>query len=95
MYSLSWMMGMPITAYTTIESKAPNMQTSLSPLCRFCEEENETFQHLLNECPCFVSYRRDTLLNKPVINTLDWNAKTLLQLPYIHIYMGLRMRTCK
>ena len=22
-------------------------------LCRFCEEENETYDHLINECPCF------------------------------------------
>ena len=25
----------------------------VSELCRFCEEEPETFDHLLNECPCF------------------------------------------
>ena len=58
-------------------------QLDVSPLCRFCEEEDETFAHFLNECPCFISYRRDILLNKPVINTLDWNPKTLLQLSYI------------
>ena len=22
-------------------------------LCRFCEEEGEIFDHLINECPCF------------------------------------------
>ena len=27
-------------------------------LCRFCEEEDETFAHLLNECPCFNTYSR-------------------------------------
>ena len=26
----------------------------ISPMCRFCEEEDETFEHLLNECPCFI-----------------------------------------
>ena len=40
----------------------------VSPLCRFCEEEDETFAHLLNACPCFNSYRRDMLHNRPVIN---------------------------
>ena len=25
----------------------------VSPMCRFCEEEDESFEHLLNECPCF------------------------------------------
>ena len=55
----------------------------VSPLCRFCEEEDETFAHLLNECPSFNSYRRDILYNKPVINTIKWKPKTLLDFSYI------------
>ena len=55
----------------------------ISPMCRFCEEEDETFEHLLNECPCFISYRRDISMNKPIINSLDWKPKTLLELSYI------------
>ena len=55
----------------------------VSELCRFCEEEDETFEHLLNECPCFITYGRDILLNKPIIKTLDWKAKTLLNFSYI------------
>ena len=56
---------------------------NISPLCRFCEEEVETFAHLLNECPCFLSYRRDILLNKPIINTLTWSHHQLLTFSYI------------
>ena len=48
---------------------------NISPLCRFCEEEDEIFAHLLNECPCFLTYRRDILLNKPIINTLSWTPQ--------------------
>ena len=33
----------------------------VSELCRFCKEEDKTFEHLINECPCFNSYRRDVL----------------------------------
>ena len=33
----------------------------VSELCRFCEEEEETFEHLINECPCFITYRRNIL----------------------------------
>ena len=40
---------------------------NVSPLCRFCEEEDETFAHLLNECPCFISYLKDILHNVPII----------------------------
>ena len=55
----------------------------ISELCRFCEEEDETFEHLLNECPCFNSYRRDILGGKPIIRTLDWKAQTLIEFSYI------------
>ena len=55
----------------------------ISDLCRFCEEEEETFEHLLNECPCFISYRRDILQGKLIVKTLDWKAKTLLEFSYI------------
>ena len=48
--------------------------------CRFCEEEEETFAHLLNECPCFNTFRRDLLKNKPAINTLKWKATTLIKI---------------
>ena len=40
-----------------IQSKMKN----ISPNCRFCEEEDETFPHLLNECPCFQELRCDLL----------------------------------
>ena len=29
----------------------------ISPECRFCEEEDETFPHILNECPVFRQRR--------------------------------------
>ena len=41
----------------------------ISEMCRFCEEEDKTFEHLLTECPCFISFRRDILKNVPVIKT--------------------------
>ena len=36
-------------------------------LCRFCEEEEETFDHIINECPCFYLDRCDLLQNQPII----------------------------
>ena len=38
-----------------------------------------TFAHLLNECPCFISHRRDILHNKSIINSIKWKAKILLR----------------
>ena len=51
---------------------------AISELCRFCEEEDETFAHLLNECPCFISVRRDILKNISIINTIKWKQKILI-----------------
>ena len=53
-------------------------------MCRFCEEEDETFEHLLNECPFLEMDRRDILKDKPVIKTVKWKAKTLLKFSYIN-----------
>ena len=55
----------------------------VSELCRFCEEEEETFEHLLNECPCFIEDRRDLLFNAPIENTLDLKPNVLLKFSYI------------
>ena len=57
----------------------------VSELCRFCEEEDETFEHLLNECPCFLIDRRDILFNNPIIKTLDWKPSTLLKFANIPV----------
>ena len=52
-------------------------------LCRFCEEEDETFKHLLNEWPCFYTFRQDILQGKRIVKTLKWRAATLIKFSYI------------
>ena len=39
--------------------------------CRFCEEE-DTFIHLLDECPVFYTMRQELLHGEPIINTTGW-----------------------
>ena len=50
-------------------------------LCRFCEEEEEeeTFDHIINDCPCFYLDRCDLLQNQPIVNSLEWDPETLLK----------------
>ena len=55
----------------------------ISKLCRSCEEVEGTFTHLINECPCFNTCRRDILMNIHIINSIKWKAKTLLNFSYI------------
>ena len=47
--------------------------------CRFCEEDEETFIHLLNECPVFNTMRQELLQDEPIINTIEWKPKTILK----------------
>ena len=46
-------------------------------LCRFCEEEEETFDPLVNTCPCFHLGRVDLFQNQPIEKTQNWEHKTL------------------
>ena len=49
-----------------------------SPTCRFCEEEDETFYHLLTECPSFEETRSSILLaHNTTID--DWTIKQILK----------------
>ena len=50
----------------------------ISPLCRFCLEENETFIHLVNDCPRFINDRRDKLLNALISNDHMWSVQSLI-----------------
>ena len=52
---------------------------NLSELCRLCEEEEETFIHLLNECPVFYKHRFDLLNGLQIVGTLDWKPQTLIK----------------
>ena len=49
----------------------------VSTLCRFCEEEDETFDHLIFECPCFRTARQDIFLDREIQGTLDWKPHEL------------------
>ena len=53
------------------------------PLCRFCREVGETFEHLVNECPRFIGERRDKFLGHIVTNDHMWSVQTLLDFSYI------------
>ena len=71
---------------TTGHNNLNYLQSKIYPdeLCRFCEEEPETFDHLLNECPCFQEDRFYILQNQPIQNTLNWNSEDII-IAFSHI----------
>ena len=61
-------------------------------LCRFCEEEEETFDHLVKECPCFKTKREEILGKNAILPNNSWKIKDLLKFSYIKpIDKALRM----
>ena len=59
------------------------VDNDIDPLCRFCLEENETFEHLVNECPRFHLDRQDKLLGQLILNDHLWSVQTLLDFSFI------------
>ena len=55
-------------------------------LCRFCEEEEETFEHLINDCPCLYLDRCDLIQNQPITNSSNWEPRTLLKFAKIETF---------
>ena len=49
-----------------------------TPLCRFCEEENETFDHLYDDCPVFWKQQCDIQGNQTGIQ--NWMVRTVLNM---------------
>ena len=54
------------------------MFPNITDQCRFCEEEEETFIHILNECPVFYQHRLALLNGAPVVGTVEWKPQTLI-----------------
>ena len=52
-----------------------------TPLCRFCEEEDESFQHLYEECPVFWKQRMEIQGDKT--GTANWTVQSVLRMAKI------------
>ena len=48
-------------------------------LCRLCEEEEETFDHFVKDCPCLWQERRDHFGLNHITNTHDWEINKLIK----------------
>ena len=55
----------------------------INAVCRFCLEADETFHHLMTECPAFNVSRREIFLTD-VINTQNkWSVRDILNFSYL------------
>ena len=61
---------------------------SISPLCRLCEEEDETFHHWVEECPVLRQHRTDIFkvaTNSYVIVPNKWSVAELIKFSFLDV----------
>ena len=49
-----------------------------TPLCRFCEEEDETFDHLYDDCPVF--WKQQCEIQGDQNGIQNWTVRTVLKM---------------
>ena len=70
-----------ITNHNFLGAHQNKVDTNISTCYRFCEEENETFVHLLTDCRVLRQTQQDIFLDTPPLEQSDWSwsIKKVLQ----------------
>ena len=55
----------------------------ISPICRFCNESDETFYHFITDCPSLRLSRIDVLLDTEVNDDQSWSIRDILRFSYL------------
>ena len=58
-----------------------NIDSSLSPVCRFCLDANEEFYHLATDCPALYWERQQIWSQDPQVDT--WTPQQIIDFTYI------------
>ena len=68
-----------ITGHNFLGKHQNRINPYISKVCRFCEQEEETFYHLLTQCEPLQQTRTDIFLDKPHPNDNSWSIFKLKQ----------------
>ena len=77
-----------ITGHNFLGKHQNYINSDISKVCRFCEEEEETFFHFLTDCPVLRTLRQDIFHDKPHPTDNSWSIhklKTFMLEPKIHM----------
>ena len=69
------------------------MNFEISKFCRLCEEDKETFIHLVNYCPRLEMTCREIFLDKNIGEDHSWSIRRLIR--FIQYPVIMRMLTHK
>ena len=67
-----------ITGHNALNYFGSKVDPEVDPLCRFCQEDDETFWHLATVCPVFWKERMEILLGDD-IEMGSWDVERLLE----------------
>ena len=67
-----------ITGHNGLFYFKSKVDPQISPICRFCLEHDETFYHLVTDCPTHWAKRNEIFLDKPPITNMKWSVRALL-----------------
>ena len=66
-----------ITGHCNMNKHFNLKNRSHSPLCRLCQEEEETPWHVITECPSLINLRLN-IFGCPVLHLVDWSPRQLV-----------------
>ena len=71
-----------ITGHNFLSKHQNTIGEPIAPECRLCNEDLETFIHLLTDCPVLHHTRREIFLTDKISRGDPWNIRSTLQ--FIH-----------
>ena len=72
-----------ITGHNQLQYFQSKANCQLSPLCRFCNEDMETFHHFVFECPSLFHSRRGVFVDNLPDKDMNWSVSKLLEFSYL------------
>ena len=68
-----------ITGQNFLAYHQSKINLEVSKICRLCEEEDETFIHLVTNCPRLEQTRREIFLDKIIGEDHSWSIRRLVR----------------
>ena len=72
-----------VTGHNGLLYHQHNIENSIDPTCRYCENDIESFSHFLLDCPSFDADRQEIFQGRNLVATMDWRIKELLDFSYL------------
>ena len=72
-----------ITGHNQLRYFQSKIDIQLSPLCRFCGEDMETFHHFVFQCPALFHSRREIFGDCLPDQDMNWSVKSILDFSYL------------